>query len=158
MAKMREVLKSGDIYPYLRPNAVTRLQKARRLAHETGLLKNIVVGAGGESLFVLPWIGSKKFRTLQRELKYIISEPLKLRSVLPTEPYYLTVSGPCDADELQREILHVSGLHLDPYSLLDPEEAPFLGKFDDFVQPDLLRKAFIFDGLDMDLFGKTGER
>jgi len=149
VVKMRDILQSEEIYSYLQPNAVQRLEKARRLAHETGLLKNIVVNAGGSSLFVLPWIGSKQFRTLARVLKFILKGPLRIRTILPTEPYYLTVSGQCGAEELQREIERIADQTIDPFKLLDEDEAPFLGKYDEFVPAELLRKAFVTDGLDL---------
>ena len=152
VAKMRDILHSQEIYSYLRPNAVKRLEKARRLAHETGLLKNIVVNAGGDSLFILPWIGSRQFRTLVRVLKFMLKEPLRMRTILPTEPYYLTVAGPCSAEELKRELERLAEQTIDPLKLLDEAEAPFLGKYDEFVSPDLLRKAFVIDGLDLGFF------
>lgn len=44
--KMREVLSDSTIYPYLSPQAVNRLERARRLARESGLLKQVVIPAG----------------------------------------------------------------------------------------------------------------
>jgi len=154
LAKMKDILESTELYPYLRPNAVQRLEKARRLARETGLLREIVVNAGGDSLFVLPWVGSKKFRTLTRALKFVLKEPMNLRGVLPTEPYYLTVAGQCTAQRLNRELLRLAEAELDPLSLLDAEEAPRLGKYDEFVPQSLLRAAFAADGLDMRFLGE----
>lgn len=152
VVKMREILQSEEIYSYLQPNAVQRLEKARRLVHETGMLKNIVVNAGGHSLFMLPWIGSRQFRTLVRVLKFILKEPLHIRTLLPTEPYYITIAGQCGAGELQRELEQLTEQTIDPLQLLDDAEAPFLGKYDEFMPPDLLRKAFVVDGLDLDIF------
>ncbi len=77
--KMREVLAAEDIYSYLSPEAVNRLERARRLARESGLLKEIVIPAGGDSLFILPWVGSKQFRTLERLIKHTLSIRLSLR-------------------------------------------------------------------------------
>lgn len=149
LEKMRDILQSKEIYSYLQPNAVRRLEKARRLAHETGLLNKVVVNAGGDTLFVLPWLGSKQFRTLARILKFILKEPFRIRTILPTEPYYLTVSGQCEAEELQTAIERLSAQTIDPFQLLEPEEAPILGKYDEFVPPELLRKAFVTDGLEL---------
>ena len=42
LEKMRDILQSEELYSYLQPNAVQRLEKARRLAHESGLLNKIV--------------------------------------------------------------------------------------------------------------------
>ncbi len=146
---MRQVLKSHDIYPYLRPNAVHRLERARRLAHETGLFESMVVSAGGDAMFVFPWIGSKQFRTMDRILKRLLKEPLSLRTILPTEPYYFTLAGQCLPKELERAIVQAQSELVDPYTLLEAEEAPYLGKYDEFAPPDLLRKAYVADGLDV---------
>ncbi len=147
--KMRAVLQSDEIYPYLRPNAVRRLERARRLAHETGLFDSMVVSAGGDAMFVFPWIGSRQFRTLSRILKILLKEPLHLRSILPTEPYYFTLAGQCLPEQLQQAIVIAQQEITDPQVLLEPDEAPYLGKYDEFVPPALLRKAFVVDGLDV---------
>jgi ATP-dependent Lhr-like helicase len=34
--------------------------------------------------------------------------------------------------------------------LLGPDEAPYLGKYDEFVSPELVRMAFAVDGLDVE--------
>ncbi|MNO30248.1 putative ATP-dependent helicase Lhr [compost metagenome] len=146
--KMREVLSEHTIYSYLSPQAVNRLERARRLARETGLTKQIVLPAGGDSLFVLPWVGSKQFRTLERLLKHKLSERLALRTVIPMEPYYMIVSGKSDAQTLIHEILKECN-HGHEEGLLAPDEAPYLGKYDEFVAPELVRQAFATDGLDL---------
>jgi ATP-dependent Lhr-like helicase len=149
LRKMREVLESEEIYRYLRPNAAQRLERARRLARETGLLRNFVLNGGGDTLYILPWVGSKQFRTLTRELKHLLAGPLGLRKILPTEPYYLTVAGIPDAEYAAEAIVNLAETPPDPYSLLEKNEAPYLGKYDEFIPPELLRKAFVADGLDI---------
>ncbi|RRJ65670.1 DEAD/DEAH box helicase [Paenibacillus oralis] len=146
--KMREVLAGSAIYPYLSPQAVNRLERARRLARETGLARQVVLPAGGDALFVLPWVGSKAFRTLERLLKHHLSERLALRSVVPMEPYYMIVSGKSDPQTLIGEIARACR-DCREEDLLAPEEAPYLGKYDEFVVPELIRQAFAADGLDL---------
>ncbi|WP_310551092.1 DEAD/DEAH box helicase [Paenibacillus glufosinatiresistens] len=149
MAKIRDILGAETLYPYLAPSAAARLERARRLARESGLLLRSVLPAGGDSVFILPWTGSRPFRTLERLLKHKLTRPLGLRSVVPMEPYYLVVAGKADADWLEAAIRdECAGLD-DPHLLLAPGEAPFIGKYDEFIPPDLLRKAFASDGLDV---------
>ncbi|MDQ0173002.1 DEAD/DEAH box helicase [Paenibacillus tundrae] len=147
--KMREVLSSSAIYPYLSPQAVNRLERARRLARETGLLKQVVIPAGGDSHYVLPWVGSKAFRTLERLMKHNLSSKLALRSVVPMEPYYFVVSGQVDARTLLAEIMSECRAAEDASALLAEDESPYLGKYDEFVAPPLIRNAFAVDGLDL---------
>ncbi|WP_068505169.1 DEAD/DEAH box helicase [Paenibacillus kribbensis] len=146
--KMREVLAGEEIYSYLSPEAVNRLERARRLARESGLLKEIVIPAGGDSLFILPWVGSKQFRTMERLIKQTLSTRLSLRSVVPMEPYYLIVSGRSDAPTLLQEMILACN-NCNEEQLLEDKEAPYLGKYDEFVAPDLIRSAFLVDGLDL---------
>jgi len=147
--KMREVLSDTVIYPYLSPQAVNRLERARRLARESGLLKQVVIPAGGDSLYILPWVGSKSFRTLERLMKHNLSDKLALRSVVPMEPYYFVVSGKVDGRTLLAEIMSECRSAEDASSLLSEDEAPYLGKYDEFVAPPLIREAFAVDGLDL---------
>ncbi|KGP78237.1 MULTISPECIES: DEAD/DEAH box helicase [unclassified Paenibacillus] len=147
--KMREVLSDTVIYPYLSPQAVNRLERARRLARESGLLKQVVIPAGGDSLYVLPWVGSKSFRTLERLMKHNLSDKLALRSVVPMEPYYFVVSGKVDGRTLLAEIMSECRTAEDASALLSEDEAPYLGKYDEFVAPPLIREAFSVDGLDL---------
>ncbi len=148
--KMREVLSDSIIYPYLSPQAVNRLERARRLARESGLLKQVVIPAGGDSMYVLPWVGSKSFRTLERLMKHNLSGKLALRSVVPMEPYYFVVSGKVDERTLLAEIMSECRTAEDASALLAEDEAPYLGKYDEFVAPPLIREAFAVDGLDLE--------
>ncbi|WP_339242226.1 DEAD/DEAH box helicase [Paenibacillus sp. FSL R5-0517] len=148
--KMREVLSDSVIYPYLSAQAVNRLERARRLARESGLLKQVVIPAGGDSMYVLPWVGSKSFRTLERLMKHNLSGKLALRSVVPMEPYYFVVSGKVDERTLLAEIMSECRMAEDASALLAEDEAPYLGKYDEFVAPPLIREAFAVDGLDLD--------
>ncbi|MFF2015642.1 DEAD/DEAH box helicase [Paenibacillus sp. NPDC058177] len=149
MTKIREVLGDTALYPYLAPSAAARLERARRLAKESGLLERSVLPAGGDSMFILPWAGSRQFRTLERLLKNNLKGKLNLRSIVPMEPYYMVVAGKTDAETLEAEILAESAATADPLGLLAPDEAPYLGKYDEFIPHDLLRKAFSLDGLDL---------
>lgn len=148
--KMREVLSESVIYPYLSPQAVNRLERARRLARESGLLKQVVIPAGGDSMYVLPWVGSKAFRTLERLMKHNLSKRLALRSVVPMEPYYFVVSGKVDERTLLAEMMSECRMAQDASELLSEDEAPYLGKYDEFVAPPLIREAFAMDGLDLE--------
>jgi len=149
MNKIREILGATSLYPYLAPSAAARLERARRLAKESGMLVRSVMPAGGDSMFILPWAGSRQFRTLERLLKNNLKSPLGLRSIVPMEPYYMVVAGKTDAETLEAEIIAESMAATDPLSLLSPDEAPYLGKYDEFIPHELLRKAFSLDGLDV---------
>lgn len=155
LQKMRQVLEEHTLYPYLAPGAVNRLERARRLARESGLLTSPVIPAGGDSLFILPWAGSKQFRTLERLLKNNLHSSMGLRQVVPMEPYYMVVSGRAKAEELLSAIHTELAEMEDTESILAAGEAPYLGKYDEFVPPELVRRAFATDGLDAEGLAKA---
>lgn len=74
-------------------------------------------------MFILPWAGSRQFRTLERLLKNNLKEPLGLRSVVPMEPYYMVVAGKVDAEKLEDEIIAETAAATDALTLLKPDEA-----------------------------------
>lgn len=149
MQKIRSILGDTALYPYLAPHAASRLERARRLARESGLLESAVLPAGGDSMFIMPWMGSRQFRTLERLLKNNLAKPLGLRQVVPMEPYYMVAAGKCGAELLEAEIRRKAAGVADPLELLAPGEAPFLGKYDEFIPLELLRRAYASDGLDL---------
>ena len=92
-------------------------------------------------------MGTVACRTLER----LIRSRVEVKSVSGLPPYFLIVqgySGP--AEELIGGILSTLQEAIDPITLLGPKEAPQIHKYDDFVPPALLRKAFAVDHLDID--------
>ncbi|MNI77995.1 hypothetical protein D3C73_1343360 [compost metagenome] len=82
-------------------------------------------------------------------MKHNLSTKLALRSVVPMEPYYFVVSGQVDARTLLAEIMSECRAAEDASALLAEDESPYLGKYDEFVAPPLIRDAFAVDGLDL---------
>ncbi|MMZ68776.1 hypothetical protein D1872_315070 [compost metagenome] len=82
-------------------------------------------------------------------MKHNLSGKLSLRSVVPMEPYYFVVSGKVDERTLLAEIMSECRMASDASALLAEDEAPYLGKYDEFVAPPLIREAFAADGLDL---------
>ena len=66
LERMRRVLAEDTIYPYLKPNAAHRLEVARHLARNTGMLEHSLVHLGGYSWCLFPWLGTRSFRTLRK--------------------------------------------------------------------------------------------
>lgn len=71
LKRMRQVLAEETVYPYLKENARQRLEVARRLAANTGMLQHSMVHLGGYSWCLFPWLGTRSFRTLR---KYIAAQ------------------------------------------------------------------------------------
>ena len=77
------------VYPYLKPNARSRLQQARTVARNAGMLEHSLVHLGGFTWCLFPWLGTRSFRTLR---KFIMknSGPLGISNLEYDGCYYMT--------------------------------------------------------------------
>lgn len=146
--RMRRVLEEDDVYPYLKPNAQKRLANARRLARSTGMLEHSIVHLGGYSWCLFPWLGTRSFRTLRR---FIASNASRFRiSGLDYEGCcYITFRMEGGNDyELARDLAKkVAKEGIDCAALVGEGECPVFEKYDEYVPPSLLRRAYAADKL-----------
>lgn len=150
LERMRRALLEDTGYGYLQPGARERLVQARRLARAANLDRGNVFSVGGDTCCILPWMGAVGYRTLERCLRTVGKERWGVGSVGGLPPYYLTVQlDQGDLGELRQGINSLSSEGVDAESLVGPDEAPQLQKYDEFVPPNLLRKAFVNDYLNL---------
>ena len=150
MQRMQQVLAEDMDYRYLQPQARERLQAARRLARQAKLDRRNVVSLGGNLCAIFPWMGTYAFRALERCLKFLGKDDLGVRGFMGLAPYYLLVNTDSGDAEGLRQGLQVLVRRLYSGSVLVGEqENPQLGKYDEFIPPPLLRKAFVHDQLDV---------
>ncbi len=151
LERMKQVLEEDTVYPYLKPNARMRLEQARTVARNTGMLNHSLVCLGGYTWCLFPWLGTRSFRTLR---KFIVrnSGPLKLSNLEYDGCYYMTFrmenGTGYDAVKLWYDIIKEQGI--DRYSLVAAGEIPLFEKYDDRIPYDLLRKAYAEDRLRTD--------
>ena len=96
---------------------------------------------------------------------YIADNGMWVRVRIAGDTGFLTLKGPArgmsraefeyqiplaDAETLLAEIQTECTHDVDPMGLLKPDESPYLGKYDEFVLPELVRLAFAEDGLDVE--------
>ncbi len=148
---MREVLLCDKEYPFLGDNARERLALVRRVARNAHLDKKTVVHLGGQSYCMLPWLGTRSFRTMKRLLsKY--SKELGISDIESEGCYYITFKARPEAGDMLNEniknILLRDGL--DTSRLVRDGECPIFDKFDELIPPELLREAFSKDRLRAD--------
>jgi ATP-dependent Lhr-like helicase len=146
---MRQVLAEDVVYPYLKPNAIHRLQVARHLARNTGMLDKSIIHLGGYSWCVFPWLGTRSFRTFRKFLSHNSTE-FKISGIEHEAGAYITFKMERGNDYLLarrlKEIVDQRGII--PMSLIDPSEKPLFDKYDEYLPIDLLHKAFAADKLD----------
>jgi ATP-dependent helicase Lhr and Lhr-like helicase len=151
LQRMRRILCEDIEYSYLQPNALKRLQIVRELARALELDKNYVVKLPKGKCVIFPWMGTVAFRTLERLLNCFCKESLEIKSIGGTNPYYMTVSLPkYKFENLYGEIISLCEQRIIPEHLVSDTEAPEIQKYDEYIPYPLLRKAFVYDFLDLD--------
>ena len=151
LERMKQVLEEDTVYPYLKKNARKRLDVARRVARNTGMLKKSIVHLGGYTWCLFPWLGTRSFRTLR---KFIAKNGAKFRiSGMEYEGCcYMTFKMERGAG---RELISylskkASTEGIDKSALVAPSECPVFEKYDDFIPSELLRDAYMADRLRTD--------
>ena len=148
---MKKVLEEDTVYPYLKPNAAERLENARRVARNTGMLELPVVGLGGYTKCIFPWLGTRSFRTLRKFIKQNSAE-LGISGLEFEGCYYMTFKMERDCDELMpalaEKIDRRGGIRCE--ELVESGEIPVFDKYDSYVPTSLLRKAYAADRLRAD--------
>lgn len=148
LQRMRRVLEEDTVYPYLKENAAHRLEVARHLARNTGMLEHSIVHLGGYSWCVFPWLGTRSFRTFRKFLASRAAE-FRISGIEHEAGAYITfkMENGNDyslakglADEVKRN-------GIIPMSLLAQTENPVFDKYDEYLPNSLLHKAYAADKL-----------
>lgn len=151
LERMRQVLAEDTVYPYLKPNAVERLEVARHLARNTGVLEHPFVRLGGNSWCLFPWLGTRAFRTIRKALLKV-SNPFDLTGLEYEGCYYITfkmMHG--DARDLIRALADGVRTHaVSEERLIGQGEIPVFEKYDGEIPPELLRRAYAADRLNFE--------
>lgn len=151
LERMRRVLEEDIVYPYLKPNAQKRLEAARHVFRNAGLHKKHLVGLGGYTYCLFPWLGTRSFRTLR---KFLLANARSFRiSQLEFEGcYYMTFRMERgDASSLIQALVQKVQIDgIDPYTLVGAAETPVFEKYDRLIPAELLRHAYAEDRLRAD--------
>jgi ATP-dependent Lhr-like helicase len=151
LQRMRQVLLEDVEYSYLQNNARHRLQTVRELVRQVGLDKQNILLIDKGKCCIFPWMGTVAYRTLVRLINNFCRESLEISSIGGVNPYYLTLKlGKNKFKELRQEIISLCEQRIIPEALVSSAEAPSMQKYDEFIPHSLLRKAFVYDYLDLD--------
>jgi ATP-dependent helicase Lhr and Lhr-like helicase len=151
LQRMRRVLVESTEYPYLQPQAKERLKSARNLARNAKLEQDTIIALDDNIYCIFPWMGTVAYRTLERFLNFFVRYSVDIRNLGGLSPYFLNVKlGRSRQEELRDAIKSFCETELTGYDLVSSEECPKLQKYDDFIPNNLLRKAFVFDSLNME--------
>ncbi|MBQ8005917.1 MAG: DEAD/DEAH box helicase [Clostridia bacterium] len=147
LERMKRVLCEDTVYPYLKPNAQRRLNVARNLAKNTGMLEHSLVNLGGYTYCLFPWLGTRSFRTLRKFIAHNANE-FKINGIEFEGCCYMTFKMECDGKSFIRALCKkIEDSGIDCSALVGSGEIPVFEKYDDFIPGELLRKAYSADKL-----------
>lgn len=154
LERMKRVLAEDTVYPYLKPNAQKRLEVARHVARNTGMLEHSLVHLGGYSWCLFPWLGTRSFRTVRRLLQGE-TRRFGLNGVEYEGCYYISFKMTKGTDyELMRALADHAERGIDAEALVGSGEIPVFEKYDDYIPADLLRHAYAVDKLNPEEAGR----
>ena len=150
LEKMREVLTTGDEYPYLMRNAWARLSSGRSTALKAGLGRRVLVNLGGDMWCLFPWLGTYAFMALERLLRIRAEKALGLKAFDSSKPYFMIFRMKVSEREFFRILKAATDSIDNPEGLLYPGEVPVFEKYDGLLPASLVRKGFACGVLGVD--------
>ena len=147
---MFKILTSDQEYPYLKPNAKERLAAARRVFRNAGMAQTMLISMGGNTKCLLPWLGTRSFRTLRKYLQTNASY-FGIYGLEYDGCYYMTFKCEKDSNELLQMIRRkITNDTIETIDLVGKGECPIFEKYDPCIPPELLRRAYAADKLRTD--------
>ena len=147
LERMKKVLMEDTVYPYLKPNAQKRIDVARNLARNTGMLEHSIVSLGGYTYCLFPWLGTRSFRTLRKFIQQN-SKEFKINNLEFEGCCYMIFKMECDSRTFIESLVRkVDENGIDCASLVSSGELPVFEKYDDYIPGELLREAYSVDKL-----------
>ena len=148
LERMKKVLEEDTVYPYLKPNAACRLEKARKTVRNTGMLNQSIVHLGGFTWCIFPWLGTRSFRTLRKMLSAVSAE-FGISGIDFEGCYFIKFRMEKGTPEslLKRLEEKFGREDFKVIDLVSPKELPSFEKYDRFIPAELLRQAYSVDRL-----------
>lgn len=145
---MRDVLFNGKNYAFLGDNARDRLENARSVAKNAMMDEKLVVFLGGQSYVLFPWLGTRSFRTMRRFMQKYSSE-LGISDIQSEGCCYIKFKAKDDAGKnFVKNVRNIIARDsIDTELLVGDGECPVFEKYDEYIPPELLRRAYSKDRL-----------
>lgn len=146
--RMKRVLIEDTVYPYLLPEAAEALRLARKHIAKLDLEKNYTA-VGEKAIMLHPWLGTRKMQTLLYLLKHTFKEDLEVQYVsLARGGMAIHIVSEIPAEGFLADFTEkIKGL--DEELLIADAVPTIFDRYDPFVPEALLKKAFVYDHLDI---------
>lgn len=154
ITKIREVLSDNSHSPWLKPGAASRLAETRILAAKTGISEKKVFNLGGNTIMILPWLGTVDYYVLLALIRHFLKERFDLKSLGGQAPYLILARlGTGSIEEFTAAVRRIFDTDMDLLSVFSEDELDELvqsieyktPKFNCFIPKSLLHKGYIRD-------------
>lgn len=147
MKKIQALLSSDEVYSYLSPDSRYLLNQIRYEMRGANLLNNEIVKLSDREFLVMPWVGTKAIRVLAL---YYKSEGFKAE-VFARDAVTIGIKiSDCDEKSIREVYQRAKKETINVFAFQLEDNEIFLGgKYDDYVDPLLLKKQFLADCLDV---------
>ncbi|MBP7176435.1 MAG: DEAD/DEAH box helicase [Thermoclostridium sp.] len=154
VATIRKVLSDSTEYPWLKPGAAHRLAETRALAKKTGLLEKQVFSLGGNTVMLLPWLGSVDYHVLLAFIRHFLKERFDLKGLGGQAPYFILARlGTGTMEEFTAALQELLCSKPDLLTCFSEDELDELicsieyktPKFNGFIPKPFLHKGYVTD-------------
>lgn len=148
LQRMRRVLCERRSYPYLKKNALSRLEKAIDMFKDKDVMKEMLFNLGGAKWCFMPWVGTYSFMTLERIIRLKCAKKLGISNFDSSKPFFMVFNMRAGREEFYRILKEETQNDFDMLELIFPKELPFFEKYDEYLPPELIKKGFAEGVLD----------
>ena len=110
----------------------------------SGILDSDIIQYADRSYYVCPWIGTKEIRTIVSLFAYGLKEHLDIRSI-SNSIYYFSFTSGLETADLTKKLQELVIDQDNPNMVLNENQAPRIDKYDYMVPDELLRKAYLYN-------------
>ena len=147
LERMKKVLQEDTVYPYLKPNAIQRLEAARNTARNTGMLEHSLVHLGGCSWCLFSWLGTRSSRTLRKYIS-LYKKEFKISNIEYDSFYIMFKMERNDPVGFINTLnSNAKEFGIDTHLLAGSADSPIFEKYDAYIPGELLRKSYAEDRL-----------
>lgn len=148
LQRMRRVLCERRSYPYLKKNALSRLEKAIDMFKDKDVMKEMLFNLGGAKWCFMPWVGTYSFMTLERIIRLKCAKKLGISNFDSSKPFFMVFNMRAGREEFYRILKEETQNDFDMLELIFPKELPLFEKYDEYLPPELIKKGFAEGVLD----------
>ena len=148
VSRMKQVLEEDIEYSYLQDGALKLLKSAREYVREVDLLKGNVIACEDKSFLITPWVGTKELQTIKNLLSNGLKNDYKICSV-SGGMHYIKVFTDLNITQFLGRLKTLKVNFDEPDLVIPLDFNPQIDKYDTMIPSQLLRKAFLYNEMNV---------